>query len=54
MDKGSPCLGCNKRRAEHGYNCHSDCPDILSITRGELPSVSFLGKRECRMLKLKA
>ena len=25
MDKESPCLGCEKRHAEHGYNCHSDC-----------------------------
>ena len=27
MGKRSPCLGCEKRHAEHGYNCHSDCPD---------------------------
>lgn len=27
MGKDVPCYGCEKRRAENGYNCHSDCPD---------------------------
>lgn len=27
MEKDSPCHGCEKRHAEHGYNCHSDCPE---------------------------
>lgn len=26
-DKNVPCYGCDKRRAESGYNCHSDCPE---------------------------
>lgn len=27
VDRSCPCYGCNKRHAEHGYNCHSDCPE---------------------------
>lgn len=26
MGKEVPCYGCTERRAEHGYNCHMDCP----------------------------
>lgn len=27
VDRSCPCYGCNKRHAEHGYNCHSDCSE---------------------------
>ena len=27
MKKECPCHYCEKRHVEHGYNCHSDCPE---------------------------
>lgn len=29
-DKKGPCYNCIKRHVEHGYNCHSDCPQYIS------------------------
>lgn len=29
----TPCYGCTKRRAEKGYNCHSDCPDYKAYSQ---------------------
>jgi len=28
----SPCLDCEKRRVEVGYNCHSHCKEYLAYT----------------------
>ena len=54
MDKGSPCLGCNKRRAEHGYNCHSDCPEYKEYHEGRVAECDLIRKKRLQEAEAKS
>lgn len=45
MGKEVPCYGCEKRHVEHGYNCHSDCPEYKEYHDNRTAKLEFLTKK---------
>lgn len=40
MGKEVPCYGCDKRHVEHGYNCHSHCPQYQEFHEGRVAKLA--------------
>lgn len=53
MDKNVPCYGCEKRHVEHGYNCHSDCPEYKEFHEERVAKIAQIRhkKNEEAMVK---
>ena len=45
MDKNVPCYGCDKRRCEKGYNCHSDCPEYKAYSQARVDRSKMICKK---------
>ena len=41
----TPCYGCDKRRAEHGYNCHSGCPEYKAYQQARCDRAKMICKK---------
>jgi hypothetical protein len=46
MENNVPCYGCEKRRAENGYNCHSDCPDYKAFKEEQTNRAESIRKKK--------
>ena len=45
MGKDVSCYGCEKRHVEHGYNCHSDCPDYKAFHEERTAKIALFCKK---------
>lgn len=45
MGKDVPCYGCEKRHVEHGYNCHSDCPEYKEYHEKRVAQLETMNKK---------
>lgn len=45
MKRKCPCHHCGKRHVEHGYNCHSDCPEHKEWHDEEVAERDLISKK---------